>query len=91
MRNRWQRALLGFVWGLALFLAIAWPLKPLLRATGLDSAFFAQVALKTALVLVGLVAWKTLGGSFSEMGFRRTQRWSRSYLRKLVEAQPVAS
>jgi hypothetical protein len=30
MRNHWLRAVVGFVWGLLLFLGIAWTLKNVL-------------------------------------------------------------
>ena len=36
MRNHWLRAVVGFVWGLLLFLGVAWPLKIVLdRVVGL--------------------------------------------------------
>ena len=80
MRNQWVRAFLGFVWGLLLFLAVAWSLKFGLGSTVTESAVVSQVVLKTALVLVALVGWTLLGRPFSEMGWRRADWWNRSYL-----------
>src|SRR5208282_1192948 len=80
MRNRWLRALVGFVWGLLLFLGVAWSLKLGLGSTRSGSAVVSQIVLKTALVLVALIGWKLLGRSSGEMGWRRADWWNRSYL-----------
>ncbi len=79
MRNQWLRALVGFVWGLLLFLGFAWSLRLGLGPTTSGSALLSQLVLKTALVLVALIGWKLLGRSFSEMGWRRADWWNRSY------------
>jgi membrane protease YdiL (CAAX protease family) len=86
MLKQWGRALLGFVWGLLLFLAVAWSLKSGLGATVIESAVVSQIILKTTLVLVALVAWKLLGRPFREMGWRRAEWWNRSYLTWFVIA-----
>jgi len=86
MRNQWLRALVGFVWGLLLFLAVAWSLKLGLGSTLSGSAGLSQVVLKTALVLVAVCGWKLLGRSPSEMGWRRADWWNRSYLTWFVIA-----
>jgi len=86
MRNQWLRALVGFVWGLSLFLAVARLLKLGLGSAGSGSAVVSQIVLKTALVLVALIGWKLLGRSLSEMGWRRADWWNRSYLVWFVTA-----
>lgn len=80
MRSPWLRALTGFVWGLLLFLGVAWSVKLVLGLTSRGSAFLSQIVLKTALVVVALVGWKLLGKSFSEIGWRKAPWWNRSYL-----------
>jgi membrane protease YdiL (CAAX protease family) len=80
MRNRWLRALVGFVWGLLLFLGVARSLKLGLASTGSGSPVISQVVMKTTLVLVALFGWTLLGRSTSEMGWRRADWWNRSYL-----------
>jgi membrane protease YdiL (CAAX protease family) len=80
MRNQWLRGLVGFVWGLLVFLGIAWSLRLGLGSTLTTSAAMSQIVLKTVLVLVALVAWKLLRQPFSEMGWRRADWWHRSYL-----------
>jgi len=80
MRTQWLRALVGFVWGLLLFLGVAWSLKVGLGSTMRGSAVLSQVILKTALVLVALFGWKLLGRSISEMGWRTADWWNRSDL-----------
>jgi membrane protease YdiL (CAAX protease family) len=79
-RHRWLRALIGFVWGLALFLAVAWSLRLGLGSTGATSAVVSQVVLKTMLVLVALFVWSLQGRPLSEMGWRRAGWWNRSCL-----------
>ena len=80
MQNPWLRELVGFVWGLLLFLGVAWSLRLGLGPPMSKSAVLSQVVLKTVLVLVALVGWKLLGWPFSEMGWRRADWWNRSYL-----------
>jgi len=79
-QHKWLRAVIGFVWGLLLFLALAWSLKFGLGPTWSGSAVVSQVVLKTVLVLVALIGWKLLGRTFGEMGWRRADGWKRSYL-----------
>jgi membrane protease YdiL (CAAX protease family) len=80
MRNPSLRALCGFVWGLALFQALAWLLRLARGSTLRDSAVVSQVVLKTALILVALIGWYLLRRPFAEMGWRRAAWWNRSYL-----------
>jgi membrane protease YdiL (CAAX protease family) len=80
MRNERLRALLGFVWGLALFLAVARLLRYLLGATASGSPIISQIVLKSVLILVALAGWKLLGRPLPEMGWRRAEWWNRSYL-----------
>jgi membrane protease YdiL (CAAX protease family) len=80
MQNQWVRALLGFIWGLVLFFAIAWLLKLGLGSAVTESAVVSQIVLKTTLVVVALVAWKLTGRPFIQMGWRRAAWWQRSYL-----------
>ena len=80
MQNHWLRAVVGFVWGLLLFLGVAWSLRIGLGSTASGSAVISQIVLKTALVVVALVGWKLLGRPLSEMGWRWAAWWNRSYL-----------
>ena len=80
MRNHRLRAVVGFVWGLLLFLDVAWSLRIGLGSTASGWAVISQIVLKTVLVLVALVGWKLLGRPLSEMGWRRALWWNRSYL-----------
>src|ERR1700732_3739106 len=80
MRNLWVRALVGYVWGLLLFLAVAYSSKYGLDALGNYSAVVSQIAIKGALVLVALAAWKLPGRPLSQMGWRRAPSWNRSYV-----------
>jgi membrane protease YdiL (CAAX protease family) len=80
MRNEKLRALFGFVWGLLLFLGVAWLLRLGLGSTVLSSAVISQIVLKTVLILVALAGWKVLGRPFVEMGWRRAEWWKRWYL-----------
>jgi len=61
MRNQWLRAVVGFVWGLLLFLGVAWSLKLALGSTWSGSAVVSQVVLKTVLVVAALIGWTLLG------------------------------
>jgi hypothetical protein len=80
MRNQWLRAFIGFVWGLSLFLALAWSLRLGPGSTGSRSAVISQLVLKTVLILVAVLMWKLLGRPLSEMGWRRADWWHRWYL-----------
>src|SRR4051812_2469470 len=80
MQNPWMRAAIGFVWGLSLFLAIAWLLKLGLGPMGSGSPILSQVVLKTSMILVALVTWKLSGRPFRAMGWRGAERRNRSYL-----------
>jgi Type II CAAX prenyl endopeptidase Rce1-like len=80
MRDPRLRALWGFVWGLALFLAVARLLKLGLGSTNAASPVISQIVLKTALIVVALFGWMVLRWPFSEMGWRRADWWNRAYL-----------
>jgi membrane protease YdiL (CAAX protease family) len=81
MRNPWLRSLIGFTWGLLLFLGVAWSLRLGLGSELSRSAVVSQVVLKAVLVLVALLAWRLLGRPFPEMGWQRADWWNQSYLR----------
>ena len=80
MQNQRLRALVGFGWGLLLFLVVARCLRLGLGSIASESPVVSQVVLKTALVFVALIGWKLLGRPFSEMGWRRAEWWNRSHL-----------
>jgi membrane protease YdiL (CAAX protease family) len=80
MRNPWVRALDGYIWGLGLFLAVAYSFKYGLDALGNHSAVVSQIAMKGTLVLIALAAWKLMGRPFSQMGWRGARWWNRSYV-----------
>jgi membrane protease YdiL (CAAX protease family) len=80
MRNQWVRALVGYVWGLALFLGIAWLLKQGLASSTVQSAVVSQIVLKGTLILVALAGWLVLRRPYREMGWCRIERWRRSDL-----------
>jgi membrane protease YdiL (CAAX protease family) len=80
LQNQRLRALIGFIWGLALFLAVAWLLKLGLGSAAIKSAAVSQIVLKTTLALVAIIGWKLQGRPSSEMGWRRADWWKRSYL-----------
>jgi membrane protease YdiL (CAAX protease family) len=86
MRNVWVRALVGYVWGLLLFLAVAYSSKYGLDALGKHSAVVSQIAIKGTLVLIALAAWKLPGRPLSQMGWRRAPWWNRLYARWFVLA-----
>ena len=79
MQNERLRALAGFVWGLLLFLGVAWSLKLGLGSLVGGSAVVSQLVLKSTLVLVAVIGWKLVGRSLGEMGWRRADWWNRSY------------
>ena len=81
MRHQSIRAVIGFVCGLGLFLAITFGLKSWLPSKVVESAVASQVVLKTTLILVAFGGWKLLLPTrpFSEMGWRRAAWWNRSY------------
>ena len=67
MRNQRLRALIGFVWGLLLFLAVARSVK--LGLSGMSgSVLVSQIVFKTTLILVAFIAWKLMGRPFHELG-----------------------
>jgi membrane protease YdiL (CAAX protease family) len=80
MRNPWVRAVIGFAVGLLLFFALAWSLRQTLSPTILESPALSQVVLKTALVVVALLAWSLTRRPFREMGWRSVASWNWSYL-----------
>jgi hypothetical protein len=80
MPNVWVRALVGYVWGLLLFLAVAYSFKYALDALGNHSAVVSQIAIKGTLVLIAVEAWNLLGRPLSQMGWRRAPWWNRSYV-----------
>ena len=80
MRNRWVRALVGFVWGLVLFLALAYSLRSAFASMGGVSAVVSQIALKGLMIFVALVGWIVLRRPFREMGWRGIEGWTLSDL-----------
>jgi hypothetical protein len=80
MRNLWVRALDGYVWGLGLFLVVAYSFRYGLDALGNHSAVVSQIAMKGTLVLIALAAWKLMGRPFSQMGWRGAPWRNRSYV-----------
>ena len=85
MRNQRLRALVGFVWGSLLFLAVARSVKLGLGAMS-GSVVVSQIVFKTALIVVALIAWKLMGRPFHELGWRRADWWNRSYRKSFVIA-----
>jgi membrane protease YdiL (CAAX protease family) len=79
MRNQSVRAVLGFIWGLLLFLGLAYSLKAVLPTTVTESPVRSQLVLKGSMVLVALLGWTIQRRPFTEMGWRRPA-WSLSHL-----------
>jgi membrane protease YdiL (CAAX protease family) len=89
MRNPWIRALVGYLWGVLLFLAVAYSFKYALDALGNHSATVSQIVMKGTLVLLALAAWKFSGRPASQMGWCRAPWWNRSYVLWFVIAAVV--
>jgi membrane protease YdiL (CAAX protease family) len=80
MRDQTRRALLGFVWGLMLFFAVARLLKIAVSPAVRESPVLSQIVLKSAIILIALIGWKLLHRPFGEMGWRKAARWDWSDL-----------
>ncbi|MFO0890218.1 MAG: CPBP family intramembrane glutamic endopeptidase [Isosphaeraceae bacterium] len=80
MSNGWVRAGAGFVWGLALFLAVAFGLKWVMGSTATTSPVLSQVVLKGLLIVVAVAVWALMGRPLSAMGFRRAATTGRGSL-----------
>ncbi len=79
MRDQRVRALVGFVWGILLFLGLAYALKAILPAEVIGSPIRSQLMLKGSMVVLALVGWALQRRPFGEMGWRRPA-WNLSHL-----------
>ncbi|HET6326657.1 MAG TPA: CPBP family intramembrane glutamic endopeptidase [Planctomycetaceae bacterium] len=79
MRDQRVRALVGFVWGILLFMGLAYALKAVLPAEVVGSPIRSQLVLKGSMVVLAFLGWALQRRPFGEMGWRRPV-WSRSHL-----------
>ncbi|HEV7999028.1 MAG TPA: CPBP family intramembrane glutamic endopeptidase [Planctomycetaceae bacterium] len=79
MQNQRVRAVIGFVWGLLLFLGLAYSLKAALPSALIGSPVRWQLVLKGTMVVLALLGWAMQRRSFAEMGWQRPL-WNSSQL-----------
>lgn len=70
------RALVGYTWGLLLFLALAYSLKFAFDAYGGVTPAVSQIVVKGLMIVIALVGWLALRRPLREMGWQRIQRWA---------------
>jgi membrane protease YdiL (CAAX protease family) len=76
MQKAIVRALVGYLWGLLLFLALAYSLKFAFTASGGVTPAVSQIVLKGLMIVIALAGWMALRRPFREMGWQRIQRWA---------------
>ena len=74
MHQSIRRAVVGYTWGLLLFLALAYSLKFAFASLGGVSPAVSQIVVKGLMIVVALAAWLLLRRPFREMGWQRIER-----------------
>jgi membrane protease YdiL (CAAX protease family) len=74
MHQSIRRAVVGYAWGLLLFLALAYSLKFAFASSGGVSPAVSQIVVKGLMIVVALAGWLLLRRPFREMGWQRIER-----------------